>query len=805
MILIPALILLVLGFLWLQLPLKNWLLVTVVVLFALMMSGAAHPLLPLILIIVLGGFTALLYFLPDFRKRTLSRRLYDLFREKMPPMPKPGQEELETGTVWWDARLFSGKPDWAVLFDAPAPELNNEEQAFINGPVEELCAMVDDWEITRKLNDLPEPVWEFLKQNRFFGLNISPEYGGHGFSAHARSCIVQKLSSRSGAVATTVMMLDSLGPAGLLHRFGTQQQKEFYLPRLAAGKEVPCFVLTNPWTDSDADSTEDYGVACEGRYKRKTVPGFRVNWAKCHITPGSVATLLVLAFRACDPDRILGGEVALGITFALIPARTKGVSIGTRHLPLNAASQTGSVRGKDVFVPMDQVIGGEERMGQGWRMLMEYLAVGRGMSWSAAGTGAAKLAAATSGAYARIREQSGIEIGRSEGVEEVLARIGGLTWLIDAGHSLSVSGLDSGHRPAVMSAIVKQQCTDLSRVVINDAMDLHGGKAVCMDPRNYLARLWRQTPVGIADLGANIRIRSQMIFGEGSIHCHPYLLKEVTALSMEDQVDGLDQFDLALVGHIEHIAGNKLRAFGYGLTRGRVSKGVGTGLIRKHSRAIEHLSASLAYLADVTFFFSGGDLKGKEMLSGRFADALGNLYLASAALKHFRDNRESTSEEPLLDWACRFALFRAQEALAAITRNYPNKILGTVLRITIFPTGRYLHFPDDGLAREVARLLQEPGPIRDRLIRDVFISRAPDDVIAQMEAAFSLMVQTANLRKRLENPEFRALPLEDHPQWMERLKSGGVITEEECDLLTKAKEAVGRVIEVDDFGPDSIN
>ena len=805
MILIPTLILLVLGFLWLQLPLKNWLVASIIVLFVILVSDTTHALLPLILIIILGSFTALLYFLPDLRKRNLSRRLYDMFKEKLPPVSQPGQEEINAGTVWWDAQLFSGKPDWDVLFEAPAPELNSEEQAFINGPVEELCTMVNDWEITHKLNELPMPVWEFLKQNRFFGLNISPEYGGHGFSAHAQSCIVQKLSSRSMAVATMVMAPNSQGPAELLSHYGTPQQKKLYLPRLAVGEEATCLALTNTWTGSDEDDIADYGVVFEGRYKRKKVLGFRVNWTKRDITPGPVATLLGLAFKARDPDQLLGDDIELGITFALVPANTKGVSVGTQHQPLNMAFQNGPCWGKDVFIPMDWVIGGEARVGQGWRMLVECLAVGRGMSWPAAGAGAAKLAAITSGAYTWIRQQSGVEIGRSEGVREILARIGGLTWLIDAGRTLSASGLALGYKPAVDSAIVKQQSTDLLRVVINDAMDLHGDKAVCMGAGNYLARIYHQIPIGIAALGANSRMRSQIIFGQGLMHCHPYLVKEVAAVSMKDQVDGLDQFDLALVGHIEHMTGNKLRAFGYGLTRGRVSKGTGAGLIKKHSRAIEHLSASCAYLADVTFFILAGDLNRKEMLSGWFADVLGNLYLASAALKYFKDNRESTSEEPLLDWACRFALFRAQEALVAITRNYPNKILGAALRITIFPTGRYLHPPDDGLARGVARLLQEPGPIRDRLIRDVFISRAPDDVIAQMEAAFSLMVQTADLRKRLEKPEHRASPLEDYPQWLERLKSDGFISEEESDLLTRAREAVGRVIEVDDFEADSIN
>ena len=799
MILILLLVLLVLGFIWLQLPLKNWLIASTCLLVITLITGITNWLFTLILVIALGCISALLYFLPSLRKRYLSSALYDMVKSSMPPISQTEREAINAGTVWWDAELFSGRPDWNVLFETGSPKLTKEEQAFVDGPVEKLCELADDWQITHELNDLPEPVWTFIRENKFFGLNASPEYGGLGFSAYAQSCIVQKLSTRSSTVAVTVMVPNSLGPAELLYHYGTQEQKDYYLPRLIEGQEIPCFGLTNPWAGSDADGMPDYGVVCKGKFKGKTVTGFRVNWEKRYITLGPVATLLGLAFKAYDPDQILGDQTELGITCALVPTDTKGVSIGTRHLPLNASFQNGPNWGKDVFIPMEWVIGGEQQVGQGWRMLMESLAAGRGISLPAAAAGTAKLATRTSGAYAKIREQFGIEIGRFEGIEEALARIGGLTYLLDAGRTLVTTGLGLGHKPAVISAIVKQQCTDLSRMVINDAMDLHGGKGICMGPGNYLARMYQQIPIGITVEGANILTRSLIIFGQGSMRCHPFLLKEIEAVAMEDRVDGLESFDQVITGHVEHIVGNKLRAFGLGLTRGRMSKGTGTGLVKKYSRQIEHLSAGFAYLSDITLFLLGGDLKRKEMLSGRFADVLSNLYLASAALKTFRDNGQLEAEAPLTEWACQYALFQAQEAVVGITRNFPNKFLGSVLKMTIFPIGRYLQLPDDRLSRAVAKTVQTPGSVRDRLTQDIYISSEDDDVVAQLETALNLMIESRDLRSKLRKSEHRIEPTEEYSQWLERLKSADVINADEFDMLSATRSTVRQVINVDDF------
>ncbi len=799
MVTILILLLLVFGFLWLKLPFKNWLITSLVVLSVTMIFGITNLFLSLVFIVIFSVMMVLLYFLPDIRKQFVSARLFSMVKRMMPPISQTERDAIDAGTVWWDAELFSGNPNWKVLFNAKTPGLTKAEQAFMDGPVEQLCAMTDDWQITYELNDLPDAVWDFIKNNNFFGLNAAKEYGGLAFSAYAQSCIVQKLATRSGTVAVTVMVPNSLGPAELLLHYGTDQQKAHYLPRLASGEEVPCFGLTNPWAGSDAVGMPDCGVVCKGKYKGKSVLGFRVNWEKRYITLGPVATLLGLAFKAYDPDHLLGPERELGITCALVPTKTKGVLIGRRHLPLNGSFQNGPNWGKDVFIPMQWIIGGQEKVGQGWRMLMESLAAGRGISLPAAAAGAAKVSARTSGAYARIREQFGIEIGKFEGIEEVLARIGGLTYLLDSGRILMTTALSLGQKPAVMSAIVKQQCTDLSRRVINDAMDLHGGKGICMGPGNYLARIYQQIPIGITVEGANILTRSLIIFGQGAMRCHPYLLKEIQAVSMPDAAEGLEQFDEAIVGHIEHITSNKMRSFGYGLSRGWLAKGSGQGLIKKHSRTIEHLSAGFAWLADITLFSLGGDLKRKEMLSGRFADVMSNLYLASAALKRFKDTGEPENDAPLADWACQYALYQAQQALDGILRNYPNRTFGRLLRLVVFPGGRYLHMPADTLSHAVSDLLQTPGGARDRLTQDMYISTDTDDIIAQLESAFELMVETRDLRKRLKKSAQEPTETQNYTDWLKQLVKQKVITKEESSLLSQTRTMVRKVIDVDDF------
>ncbi len=798
------LILLSIAFVTLDMSLRTWLIVGAVAMLFGFLSGATSWWLSLLTLVIFAALAAFLYFLPDARRRLISAPAFERMRELMPPISPTEQAAIDAGTTWWEGELFSGKPRWERLMSLPKPRLSQEEREFVEGPVEELCALSDDWDISHRRGDLSPATWHYIREQGFFGINASPEYGGLGFSPFAQSCIVQKLASRSATTAVTVMVPNSLGPAELLFHYGTQEQKAHYLPRLASGAEIPCFALTGPWAGSDAAGMPDTGIVCRGTHEGEDVLGFRVNWDKRYITLGPVATLIGLAFRTRDPDGLLGEEEDLGITCVLIPADTPGISIGNRHLPLNAAFQNGPNQGKDVFVPLDWVIGGREQVGQGWRMLMESLAAGRGISLPAAAAGTAKLATRASGAYARVREQFGIEIGRFEGIGECLARIGGLTYLLDAGRVVMAGALGEGEKPAVLSAIVKQQCTDLSRMVLNDAMDLHGGKAICTGPSNTLASAYQQIPIGITVEGANILTRSLIIFGQGALRCHPFLLDEMRAVSDPDREAGLEAFDEALRGHVGHVLESKMRAFVLGLSRGWLGKGFGAGAVRRYSGQVEHLSASFAWLADLALVSLGGDLKRREMLSGRFADALSNLYLASAALKRFCDNGEDPAEQPLLDWSCQYALHQAQEALDGILRNFPVRYLGPLLRIAVFPTGRYLRYPGDELSRRVARLLQTPGEIRDRLTEDIYTSDDPAEPTAQLESALALAIESTDLRKRLKKAGHDAGGVLGWEAWLAERIADGDVNEREADLLRRWRSAVAAVIAVDDFAPESV-
>ncbi len=799
MILILLLLLLSLGYAWLQFPMKNWMITCCLVFLVALVSGLTNTVLTLLIFLILASLTSILFFFPDFRKQQISARVLKYVKKSLPPISRTEREAIEAGTVWWDAELFSGTPNWDVLLKSDPPTLSTEEDRYIQETVSTLCEMSDDWQITQELNDLPDDVWQYIKNNGFFGLNASKEYGGLGLSAHAQSTILQMLSTRSTTTAVTVMVPNSLGPAELIYHYGTQEQKDYYLPRLAEGRETPCFGLTNPWAGSDAGGMPDYGVVCEKEIDGEIKLGFSVTWEKRYITLGPVATLLGLAFKAYDPDKLLGNETEPGITCALVPTNTPGVEMGKRHLPLNASFQNGPNSGVQVFIPIDWVIGGEPMVGQGWRMLMESLSAGRGISLPAAAAGTAKLALRTTSAYVRIREQFGIEIGEFEGVQEALARMAGLTYLLDSGRSVMTSALADGHKPAIISAIVKQQCTDLSRMVINDAMDIHGGKGICMGPSNYLARIYQQIPIGITVEGANILTRSLIIFGQGAIRCHPYLLKEMEAANLEDEVDAINQFDNALVEHIKHTISNKVRAFGFGLTRGWLARGTGQGAALRYSRIIEHLSASLAFVADISLLLLGGDLKRKEMLSGRFADVLSNLYLASSAIKVFRDNGSTKREGCLLDWACQYALYRAQGALDEVLRNFPVRWLGIGLRIIVFPSGCYLKMPSDRLNLNVSRLIQSNCPARDRLTREVYIPRDDDEIVSSIEKAYTLCEKTRDLRKRIRKEGHDQNAGESYTDWLSRLKTKTVISPEDASILLDTRKAVDSVIQVDSF------
>lgn len=763
-------------------------------------AGLGSPLLPTAtgLVAALLTLALLPMNLPPLRRALLSGPLLERVRGLLPPMSDTERTAIEAGTVWWEAELFRGDPDWRKLLDTPKPVLREDEQAFLDGPVDELCAMLDDWRISEQWNDLPPEVWAFLRKHRFFGLVIPKEYGGHGFSALAHSQVVMKVSSRSGTAGVSVMVPNSLGPGELLLHFGTEAQKHYYLPRLVRGEEMPCFALTGPTAGSDAGAIPDVGIVCKGQHEGREVLGLRLTWDKRYITLGPVATVLGLAFKVFDPDHLLGDEEELGITCALIPTATPGVEIGNRHYP-GAAFQNGPNRGRDVFIPMDWVIGGRERVGDGWRMLMESLSTGRGVSLPALGTGAGKLASRTSGAYARIRKQFRRPIGRFEGVEEVLARIGGLSYRMDAARTLTTSALDLGERPSVVSAMVKYHLTEGYRQTINDAMDLHGGKGICMGPGNYLAIPYRSIPVSITVEGANILTRSMIVFGQGAMRCHPYLVAEVNAAA--DPGDGLRAFDQALLGHLGYTLRNAARSLVFGLSAGRLADSPVVGDSANYFRRLATLSAGFAFLADAGLLVLGGDLKRREKLSGRYADALGQMYLCSATLKRFEDDGRPVEDAPLMHWAARYSLAEAENALHGILRNFPSPSLGRVLGWVVLPRGRNLRQPDDRLGQRVARLLLEPSESRDRLTAGIYWNERPDDPVGVLEWALPKVIAAEAVERKLRKGRIERPLLMGFEAWLAMLLDKGLLNADEAQLLREAEDAAARVIRVDDFPP----
>jgi len=769
------------------------------------MMSHLHPVFVYVLWGVFAIVAAILNISP-VRQVLISNHILKIFRKIMPPMSQTEREALEAGNVWWDAELFNGRPDWQKLLKTPVPKLSKEEQDFLDGPVDELCRMLNDWDINHKYLDLPPEVWQFIKEKGFFGMIIPKAYGGLEFSALAHSSVIMRISSRSVTAAVTAMVPNSLGPAELLLHYGTEEQKNYYLPRLARGDEIPCFALTGPEAGSDAGAMPDTGVVCRGEFEGKPdVLGIRLNWQKRYITLGPVATLLGMAFKLYDPDHLLGEQEELGITVALIPASTPGISIGRRHNPLNIAFQNGPNSGKDVFIPIDWVIGGVERVGQGWRMLMESLAAGRGISLPALSTGSGKLASRSTGAYARIRRQFNMSIGKFEGVEEALARIAGYTYMMDAARIMTAGAIDNGEKPSVISAIIKYHLTELMRKVIDDAMDVRGGSGICLGPHNLLGRAYQAVPISITVEGANILTRSLIIYGQGAVRCHPYVFKEMEAVREPNEQLARKNFDKALFGHIGFTISNAVRAVLLGLSSGLL---VPTPVNDKSARYYQHLSrmsAAFSFVSDVAMLVLGGSLKRKEKLSGRLGDVLSYLYLASAVLKRFQDQGLPPTDLPLVRWNCDLALHHCQQAIDGMLRNFPNRFAATIMRLIVFPVGRHFRPPSDKVGHEIAKILLEPSSTRDRLTDGLFLSNDPEDAIGRVEAGLEKVIQAEpaarKLRKAVEiNYHVRAL------EGLEALLAEGinkkVINESEAGLIRDANDARQAVIKVDDFGPD---
>ncbi|HYR05396.1 MAG TPA: acyl-CoA dehydrogenase, partial [Gallionella sp.] len=600
-LMLMAVLFIILMLAFFRASLTSWLLATMVIVPVVAIQSRISDTALQVIYLLLFLYVAL-FGISALRRNIVSGLILRIFRRILPQVSVTEQEAIDAGTVWWDGDLFSGYPDWNKLLAFPKCGLSAAEQSFLDNEVEQLCAMLDDWDITHKRADLPPAVWQFMKAKGLFGMIIPKRYGGLGFSAQAHSAVVSKVASRSGTAAVTVMVPNSLGPAELLLHYGTDEQKEKYLRRLASGLEVPCFALTGPFAGSDAGAIPDHGEVCYGEFAgQQNVLGIRLTWEKRYITLAPVATLLGLAFRLYDPERLLGGDVDRGITLALIPTDTPGVQIGRRHFPMNSAFLNGPTQGKGVFIPMDCIIGGTSRVGQGWRMLMECLAAGRSISLPASSIGGMKLAARTSSAYARVRKQFHQPIGKFEGIEEPLARIGAYTYMIDAARRFTALAVDLGEKPSVISAIVKYHATEYGRIAINDAMDVHGGKGICLGPDNYLARAYQQTPIGITVEGANILTRSMIIFGQGAIRSHPYVLKEIAAARDPDRKHALHQFDEALFGHISFALSNAARSFVFALFNGHgipAPSGSG-GETDRYYRHLTRFSAAFALSADV--------------------------------------------------------------------------------------------------------------------------------------------------------------------------------------------------------------
>ena len=742
--------------------------------------------------------------LKEIRMQYFSAPLLARIRKVLPPMSETERDAIEAGTVWWESELFRGNPDWSRLRSYRKPQLTEAEQAFVDGPVEKLCEMIDDWDITHNLMDLPESMWQFLKDNRFFGMIIPKEYGGLEFSAHGHSAVVTKISARSISVGVTVMVPNSLGPAELLMHYGTKSQKDYYLPRLATGEEIPCFALTGPSAGSDAGAIPDSGIICKGEFEGNEVLGLRLNWEKRYITLGPVATVLGLAFKAYDPEGLLGGEEELGITCALIPTSTKGITIGNRHFPMNSAFQNGPNTGKDVFIPMNYIIGGQENIGKGWRMLVESLSAGRGISLPAVGVAAGKACSRTTGAYARIRHQFNTSIGKFEGVEEALARIGGMSYMMDAGRLLTLSALDSGEKPSVVTAILKYYNTEHMRQVINDAMDIHGGRGVCMGPSNYIARSYQSIPVGITVEGANILTRSMIIFGQGAIRCHPYLVKEMESAAMIDQSAGERAFDRALTGHMGYFISNLCRAFSYGISASHLAPTPVGGRVANYYRRLGQMSAVFAVTSDLTLILLGGAFKRKEMLSGRFADALGYMFYASAVLKKYEDDGRPRTDLPLVEWAAKYCLYEIQTALDEILRNFPIKSLGVLIRAIVFPLGSSLRQPNNSLSHRVAALMIKPGEARDRLTDGIYINGDENDITGCLEDALLKSISAEPIQRHLRAAGLFKPDLVDYTDWVSELVAENHITGDQASILNDAQIATRKVIMVDEFTPEQM-
>lgn len=744
----------------------------------------------------------LFYLVKEMRVQLLTRPIYEFFQRVLPPMNQTEMEALEAGDVWWEAELFKGDPDWQELASYPKPALSKEEQAFLDNETETLCDMLDDWQIVQD-GDLDATTWKYIKDAGFLGMIIPKEYGGKGFSALAHSAVVTKLASKSTSAAVTVMVPNSLGPAELLMKYGTDDQRQRYLPGLASGDEIPCFALTSPEAGSDAGAIVDRGVVCKRKYEGKEVLGLSLTWNKRYITLAPVATVLGLAFKMYDPDHLLGDKEELGITVALIPTDHPGVVHGNRHRPMSMAFMNGPTQGEDVFIPLDWIIGGSDYAGKGWQMLVECLSEGRAISLPALGTAIGQVSYRTTGAYAMLREQFNLPIGKFEGIEEALSRIGGYAYQLEAARVMTAGAVDQHVKPSVVSAIAKYHMTENSRKVIQDAMDVHAGRGLITGPANYLAFGYMSTPIAITVEGANILTRNLIVFGQGAIRCHPFIFREMQAAKHEDRWEGLMEFDSLIFRHVGYTISNVVRTLSLSLTGGLAATSPVSGETARYYRQLTRMSSSLAMVSDISMMLLGGALKRKERLSARLGDVLSNLYLGCAVLKYYQDNGRNALDLPYVHWNLQLALYNCQVAFREFLENLPNRPVAFLLKLALFPLGSPYRQPDDALEHQLVQPMLSENELRDRLTAHTYVGKNDRDPLFIIEDAFHQVLATAKtrdvIRKAVKSGDIDA-DLDVSAQASAAVKLE-LCSKAEAAAFVSAEQARYRAIQVDDFPP----
>lgn len=737
------------------------------------------------------------------RQKYIVKPAFAKLQRKMPSISRTEREALEAGNTWWEKELFSGSPRWKDLFSLPKPVLTQEEEQFLNNQVEKLCSLINDWQVIFEKHDLTLEVWDYLKKEKFFGMAIPKEYGGLGFSALAHSTVVIKIATRSLSAAVNTMVPNSLGPGELLLHYGTDEQKKYYLPRLAAGEEIPCFALTAPDAGSDAGAIPDTGIVCKQLLNDQEVLGIKLTWDKRYITLAPVATVLGLAFHLYDPEHLLGEKEDLGITLCLLPTSHPGVEIGNRHFPVYQAFMNGPTRGKDVFIPMDWIIGGPAMAGQGWRMLMECLSIGRSISLPALSTACGKMTYRYTGAYARIRKQFNTAISNFEGIEEALSDIAGKMYLLEATRIMTANAVDLKVKPSIASAITKYHLTEMSRDVVARAMDIHAGHMIQMGPRNFLANAHIAIPISITVEGANILTRNLIIFGQGAIRCHPYLLKEISLLSAEKP--DYAQLDRTLLGHVGFFMSNFMRSFAYGLTGGFfIFSRMKPCRIRKYHKQINRMSTMLALFADASLITLGGSLKRRERISARLGDILSYLYMASAVLKYFNDHGRNQADIDYVAWTLQYCLYKISIASREFADNFPNRLLGKFLYFIAFPFGSSYHSPSDKLSHALIANMVTSSELRDRLTQYCYTSNEPDEITFRLDKALDSINEIDPLAKKLH----KAIQQGTIPAYLSyeekliKAKNTGVLSPEEAKQLSEFERLKNEIIKVNEFSFD---